>query len=157
MTLDEVLKVVAALNRREVAYAVFGGIAVNLHGHARATEDLDLFVDPDRDNLVSLKAALREVYDDPDIDQIDVDELAGEYPAVRYVPPQGDSFLDILTRLGTAFRFEDLDVVTKDVRGIPVRVVSLETLIRMKSDTVRLKDKADAEALRVLFGLGESR
>jgi hypothetical protein len=55
-----------------------------------------------------LKSALRSVFDDPSIDQISADDLLGEYPAVQYIPPQAGFHIDILTRLGDAFRFEDL-------------------------------------------------
>jgi hypothetical protein len=37
---------------------------------ARFTEDLDLFIGPDRDKIERLKAALRAVFDDPTIEEI---------------------------------------------------------------------------------------
>jgi hypothetical protein len=42
--------VLKALEREGVRYIVFGAVALNLLGLARATEDLDLFVEPDRAN-----------------------------------------------------------------------------------------------------------
>lgn len=42
---------VSALNSGEVQFVVIGGVAVGAHGHIRATEDLDIVPDPDRDNL----------------------------------------------------------------------------------------------------------
>lgn len=39
--------------------------------------------------------------------------------------------------------------------GIEVSVVTPETLYRMKKDTVRLRDRADAERLRERFGFEE--
>jgi len=63
------------------------------------------------------------------------------------------SLRDILTRLGEAFAYRDLEWSTLDFAGTPARVVTPQTLYRMKKDTVRLKDRADAEALRRRFGL----
>jgi hypothetical protein len=150
---DVVRQVLAALEREGVRYVIFGAAALNLHGLARFTEDLDLFIDPDRDNVDRLKRALRGVFDDPHIDEISADDLLGEYPAIQYVPPDGTFHIDLLTRLGEAFRFADLDAVRLPFENITVSVASPATLHRMKRDTVRLKDKADAELLRQRFGL----
>ena len=79
-------------------------------------------------------------------------DLCGDYPAVRYYPPEGFGF-DILTRLGEAFHYDNLEVEQKTYEGTPVRVVSPETLWRMKKDTVRPVDQIDARALAEKFGL----
>jgi hypothetical protein len=54
-----VLRVLAALERKGVGYAVFGAAALNLHGLARFTEDLDLFIAPDVENVEALRSGLR--------------------------------------------------------------------------------------------------
>src|SRR5882757_3712758 len=93
-------QVLAALEREHVHYVVFGAVALALHGLPRATEALDLFIAPERDNIERLKAALRSVFHDPSIDEINADDLLGEYPAVQYGPPEGPFHIDLLTRLG---------------------------------------------------------
>ena len=148
-------RVLAEFERHGVDYVVFGAVAVNLHGLARATEDLDVFIAPSRENVERLKLALRVVFDDPNIDQITADDLLGEYPAVQYIPPQGGFHIDILTRLGEAFRFGDLKSEKIDLGGVSVTVATPATLYRMKKGTVRPKDWGDAEALRRRFRLPE--
>jgi len=143
-----------ALAEQRVEYAVFGAVALGLHGLARATADLDLFLRPDAENVERLKAALRSVIEDPNIDEISADDLCGAYPAVRYVPPDGFG-LDLLTKLGDAFRYEDLDIEERDYEGVPVRVVTARTLWRMKRDTTRLADRFDADVLAERFGFRE--
>jgi len=143
-----------ALAEQRVDYAVFGAVALGLHGLARATADLDLFLRPDPDNVEALKRALRSVIDDPSIDEISAEDLCGAYPAVRYVPPEGFGF-DVLTRLGEAFRYEDLDVEESDYEGVPVRVVTSRTLWKMKKDTARPVDRFDAAVLAEKFGFQE--
>jgi len=153
MELEITKNVLAALEREGVRYLVFGAVALNLLGLARATEDLDIFIAPERENVERLKAALRSVFADPSIEEISADELLGDYPAVQYVPPEGDFHLDILTRLSEAFRFTDLEAIRVDLDGQPVWVASPRTLYRMKKDTVRAKDRGDAELLRRRFNL----
>jgi len=152
---DEILSVISSLNREGVDYVIVGGVALNFHGLVRATQYLDLFVRPDPANIESLRRALTAVWDDPDIDQITADDLCGEYPAVRYGPPSGTLYLDILTRLGEATRFIDLEAEIVEVEGVPARIATARTLYRMKKDTVRPIDRADAEALRLAFNLND--
>jgi len=55
-----------------------------------------------------LRRALRRVWQDPSIDEITAVDLAGDYPAVEYVAPDGTP-IDILSRLGEAFAFSDIE------------------------------------------------
>jgi hypothetical protein len=144
-----------ALSREQVRYKVVGAIALNLHGLVRATEDLDIFIDPDPSNVDRLKVALRSVFADPEIDRISAADLGGDYPAVQYLPPDGTFSIDILARLGTAFDFESIESEEANVEGIVVPVATPRMLYRMKKDTVRLQDRADAERLRREFHLGD--
>ena len=63
--------------------------------------------------------------------------------------------MDILTRLGEAFRFDDLESEEIDLGEIKVRVATPRMLYRMKKDTVRPQDQADAARIREGFGLEE--
>ena len=122
------------------------------HGFDRATRDLDLFLAADGENVERLKRALRSVFDDEDIDDIHADDLLGAYPAVQYGPPGVDYTIDIVTRLGSAFRFEDLEVVRVPAGSGTIAVVSPPTLYAMKRDTVRLRDRDDALRLARAYG-----
>lgn len=155
MDFEVIREVLAALEREGVSYAIFGATALNLHGLARSTEDVDLFIAPTRDNVERLKQALRSVFDDPSIDDITAEDLLGDYPAIQYIPPDGTFHLDLLTRLGSAFTFQDLEVIRAPFGDLTVNVVSALTLYRMKRDTVRLKDRADAALLKERFGFDD--
>jgi hypothetical protein len=153
---DRTREVLAALEREGVEYVVFGGVAMNLQGLPRATQDLDVLVAPTEDNIRRLRTALLAVFADPQIEDITAADLLGDYPAVQYVPPEGSFHIDILTRLGEAFRFEDLQSERVDFDGVEVSVVTPGELYRMKKDTVRPRDRADADRLRRRFGLEEA-
>jgi hypothetical protein len=155
MDFDVLKRVLAALEARGVRYAIFGAVALNLHGLARATEDLDLFIEPDASNIERLKLALRDAIDDPDIDGITAADLLGDYPAIQYVPPGGAFHIDILTRVGDAFRFAELDTERVAYEDLTVTAVTPRMLYRMKRDTIRPKDRADAAALRLRFDVDD--
>jgi hypothetical protein len=146
-------RLIAAFEARGVRYAIFGAIAMNLHGLVRATEDLDVFVEPNAANIEHLRLALRDVFDDPEIDNITAADLLGDYPSIRYAPPDSSFYLDLLTRLGDAFAFADLETTRVPFDGVTATVVTPRMLYIMKKDTVRLKDRADAEMLRRQFRL----
>lgn len=156
MELRQILDVLAALEAEGVHYAVFGGLAMAAHGLDRATRDLDLFVDPDEANVEALRRALRSVFDDDEIELISASDLAGEYPAVQYGPPRVDYTIDIVARLGDAFAFDDLEIQRVEAEGVEIAVVTPRTLFEMKRDTVRPRDRDDAERLRRRFDLGTS-
>ena len=153
MDFDLTKRVLAALEQHGVRYAVFGAVALNLHGLARFTADLDIFIEPTAENVERLRTALRSAVDDPAIDEISTDDLLGDYPAVQYNPPDATFHIDILTRLGDAYAFADLKVARVAFDELTVSVVTPQMLYEMKRNTIRLKDKADAHALKERFGL----
>ena len=156
MDLNEAKRILAAFEREDVKYVLVGSMAMAAQGLVRATRDLDFFVSPEPANVARLKQALKSLFDDdPNLDQISAEELAGDYPAVEYVPPHGRYSIDILTRLGEAFRYEDLDFEELLLDGIRIRVATPTMLYRMKKDTVRPQDRLDAETIRREFGLDE--
>lgn len=156
MDIDLITRIAKAFEREGVRYTVFGGIALNAHGLARGTQDLDIFVDPTEDNVARLRRALKSVFDqDPNIDDITATDLAGDYPAIQYVAPDGSFSIDILSRLGEAYRHDGLDSMRTTWQGVPLSVVTPRELYRMKRDTVRPQDRADAARLRARFDLGE--
>ncbi len=156
MDLNEAKRILAAFEDEDVAYVLVGSMAMAAQGLVRATRDLDFFVSPEEENVARLKRALKSLYDgDPNVDQISAEELAGDYPAVEYVPPHGRYSIDILTRLGEAFRYETLEFEELLLDGIRIRVATPTMLYRMKKGTVRPQDRLDAETIRQEFGLDE--
>jgi hypothetical protein len=152
---NRVLSIVEAFNREGVEYKIFGGVAVNFHGIPRTTEDVDFFVAPSPENVARIKRALRSIWDDPNLDEIEDDDMLGDYPSFTYDPPKESFGIDVVSRLGEAFAYDDLDAETREIRGVPVRFVTAATLYRMKRDTVRPIDKIDALKLRARFDLKE--
>jgi hypothetical protein len=160
------LSLLQALSDAEVRYVLIGGLALNLHGLVRATEDVDLLVDPSEQNLERLRRALRSIYDDPNIGLIAASDLQSRYPVIRYIPPEGGPPVYLIARLGTAFAFHDVEWLLLDLDGVPVRVATAESLYAMKHRTVRERDQdeeanearemASAQRMRALGAIREA-
>ena len=154
MDRDEIMRALRAFESARLEYVLIGAAAMGFHGLVRATEDLDLFIRATPENIEKLRSALRATYEaDPNINEISSADLLGEYPAVRYVPPTGDLYFDVMTRLGEVASFETVDAEIKEEDGIQIRVATPAALYRMKKGTVRALDHADAAALRKRFSL----
>ncbi len=149
------MTVLSAFQRHEVEYVLVGSMAMAAQGLIRATRDMDVFVSPEEANVERLKKALQEVFDDPAIEEISSAELSGDYPAIQYVPPNGEFGIDILARLGEAFGYADIEYEVMEAKGVKIRVATPEMLYRMKKDTVRPQDRLDAETLRQRFDIEE--
>lgn len=153
MELDEVLEVIRAFNEHGVEYVLIGGVAVNFHGIPRATEDVDFLIRPDAENMARVRAALRSLFDDESVEEITADDMQ-RYAVIRYGPPSGTFYVDLISRIGESFRFEDIESEVVELEGLPVRMATARSLYRMKRDTLREKDRFDALALEMRFGLG---
>jgi hypothetical protein len=152
--ITEAKRILAAFEREKVEYVMVGSMAMAAQGLVRATRDVDFFVAPTVANVENLRRALKSLYaDDPNVDQITVEDLSGEYPAIEYIPPNAPYSLDLLARLGEAFRYESLESEEIILDGIRARVATPAMLYRMKKDTVRPQDRLDAQTLRQMFGL----
>lgn len=56
---EEFLKFWAALNKQNVKYIMVGGIATNMNGYQRTTDDIDIWFDDTIENRNKLRTALR--------------------------------------------------------------------------------------------------
>lgn len=156
MERDEILRVLRAFEAAGLEYALIGATAMGFHGVIRATEDLDLIIRATAENVERLRTALKAAYaGDSHIDEISADDLLGEYPAVRYYPPTGDLYFDVLTWLGEAASFDPVDAEIKEIEGTLVTVATPAALYRLEKGTVRPRDHQDAAALRQRFNLSD--
>lgn len=153
MDWDLALSLFKALREEGVRYVLVGGVAMILHGRARATRDVDLFVSPDAKNVERLRRALRKVTGDDHVDEIRAEDLSGEFPAIQYVSPDGTLVIDIISRLGEAFAYDDIAFEEAEVGETVVRVATPEMLFRMKRGTLRDVDRMDASWLQSELGI----
>ena len=150
-----IYRLVGALEKRKVDYAIAGGYAVALHGAVRGTVDIDIVLRFTKKNLLAAEAALRDV------------------GLQSRLPVKGDEVFDfreeyIKNRNLLAWNFinisnptESVDIIlTDDLRNLKtkiirsgektLRVISIDDLIKMKAKSNRGQDLEDIKALRSL-------
>ena len=143
---DRFFTVLDSLEIEKVDYILIGGFAVVLYGMPRMTQDVDIFVKPDEDNIKRLVSALHKVFHDESVHEITLDELI-KYPVIRYGSQDG-FFIDIIIKIGDAFSFDDLDYQILTIKGHRIRAATPETLYKLKKDTIRPSDQTDALFLK---------
>jgi predicted nucleotidyltransferase len=137
---EKYLKIIESLNKQGVEYILIGGLAVIYHGMPRLTQDIDLFIEMNETNVDNLRKALNNIYNDSFIDEITYEEL-NKYSVIRYGTPD-KFYIDIIYKLGEN-SYENLDFENKEINTINVKLASEETLIKLKSNTLRPKDEMD--------------
>lgn len=144
-TYEDLMRVVELLDREGVHYAVIGGYALALQGIVRLTEDIDILVEPTAENARRWVRALAQLPDGA-ARELEGDDTVHEEPyAIRI----NDEFTIDVMNSASGLSWNDLSPFRTRVEGVPV--VSLEGLLRMKQHG-RLKDQADAEAIRKALG-----
>jgi hypothetical protein len=150
--LPDLVGLVRALNVGHIRFVVIGGVAVGAHGYIRATVDLDIVPDPDRQNLDELGNALVRIEA-----RLVANRTRPMDPEIRQSLYRGRN-LTLTTALG------DLDIVQRlpgipswsalrdeaeqtELAGEPLLVASRRHLIDMKKARDSLQDRADLAAL----------
>jgi len=134
-----------SLNAHSVRYVIIGATAFPVHGYARATLDIDIFIEPTPENAARAREALTAFgYDLSDVSAEDLlirKVLIRQYLVETDIHPfvKGVTFADVWSN-----RVEDR------LGGTPAAFASLDDLIRMKEAADRPKDREDLRALRAL-------
>ena len=137
-------ELLALLNRHGVEYLIVGAHALAVHGHVRATKDLDVWVRPSRDNAVKVLEALR-AFGAPLHDLTEEDLTQPGLIFQIGVPPVR---IDVVTSIdGVEFEAAWPARVEATIDRLPVPVLSREHLIQNKRASGRLQDLADLERL----------
>lgn len=143
--LNELSNLISALDENGVEYAVCGGLAMAIHGFARATLDIDVLIRAESLEKVYLVGA-EKGFDIRGLD-ISLKECAVEIRRVSKIDDDGEVLsLDLLL---VTPQVEDVWATreTIDFLGEKLWVVSREGLIKMKTLAGRTQDLADIERL----------
>jgi len=145
-TWDDLRVVAGLLNAGNVRYALIGGYAIAAHGYNRFSEDLDLLVDPSRENTGRWIAALSNLPDGACRELAGQDELfqqEGEY-AVRI----NDEFTIDVMPSACGHRFAELEpfIEERSLDGVRLPILGLQGLLLTK-EGMREKDRADRRVI----------
>lgn len=149
--IDELSAIVAVLDTAKLEYAVCGGLAVAVHGHPRATKDIDLLVvATDVTTVLALVKPLG--YDVPSRRMVFRAGKPDEHHMQRIskLDPDDPSRLVSLDLLivGPVYQAIWEGRVRVPWEGRELSIVSREGLVTMKTFSARPQDLADVAALR---------
>src|ERR1041384_1326646 len=160
MEVRSVEAIVRALNTAEVQYLIVGGLAVNAHGFVRLTRDVDLVLQLDPGNATKgLNALLDTGYQmsiparpedfaNPEMRE-DWRQNKGMITLKLWSDQHQRTPVDIFVYEPFDFAKEYAAALTLEVcSGLPSRVVSLDTLLKMKREAGRHQDLIDIEELQ---------
>ena len=153
-----------AFAEHHIRYLIVGGVAVNLHGYPRFTNDLDILLTLDQENLKKMAALMDRMGYQQRL-PISIQELSDETKARKLIQEKGltaYSFIhakqpqfnvDVLVAESIDFEKFSVHTMHAELWGIDVPVVSIDDLIAMKKNSDREKDVQDVVALLELKGL----
>lgn len=140
---EEFINFWRALYGEGVRYIMVGGFATNLHGFARVTNDIDLWLEDTIENRKRLRAAFvkNEMGDFEPLERIEF------IPGWTFFHLNNGFRLDIMTAIKG---LEDISFdecfnmsAVVDIEGIPVRFLHYNHLIESKKAANRPKDQID--------------
>lgn len=137
-SLEDLKKLLTALNEADAEYLLVGGYALAAHGYQRATTDIDIVVPANPDAGKRIKEALMLL---PDQAARDIDPAwFSEGENIRVA----DAFVVDLLLNANGLTYDMLKQYVEiiELDGIPVRTISLEGLLLTKQ-TLRDKDITD--------------
>jgi hypothetical protein len=141
----------AALDARSVDYVVVGGIAVQVHGHVRMTNDVDLIPAPTPDNLDCLADALHDLRArvlNPGSEHVEINgSMLPRATPWQFSTAAGD--IDVLHEAPGAAPFADLRdrALRVSLENCTIPIAGRDDLIRMKRASARPIDLSDIAAL----------
>ena len=127
-------------------FVVIGGWAVAVHGHGRATDDLDILVRPTPENAAKVYKALQAFGAPLAAHGVTADLFA--QPEYGYRIGLKPVLIQILTTIsGIGFDEANRDRVLVPLAGHPVPFIGRVALLANKRAAGRANDLADVEAL----------
>jgi len=138
----------SALHAGSVKYLIIGGWAVSIHAQPRATQDLDIFVNPERGNLIAVYEAL--VRFGAPLHGMDREQFCepGTFFRIGSPPCQVDIFAEIPGVQFEACWSNRVEVVLDTESALIANFISAKDLIAAKAASGREQDLADVQAIR---------
>lgn len=138
-------KLLRSLNEHNARFVVIGATAFPIHGYARATLDVDIFIDPTRENAERVMAALRDF--GYDVTDLSIDDLVSKKVLIRQYALQTDVHPFVK---GISFEQVWAGRVAGAIGDAPAFFAGLDDLVQMKRAADRPKDREDLRVLEAL-------
>lgn len=165
MKLTSLEAITRALDEAGVRFLVVGGLAVIAHGYGRQTQDLEIVVRLQPEDVKCAFGALAALGYRPRV-PVTAEGFADPEQRARWISQKGMTVLNFHSDRHAAtpvdvfvtepFDFDEeyrLALVEDIAPGAPVHILRLGTLLRLKREAGRPQDLADIAELNLLHGL----
>ncbi|MHA1377216.1 MAG: DUF6036 family nucleotidyltransferase [Candidatus Helarchaeota archaeon] len=147
--------------QKQIKYLIVGGMAINLYGVPRLTQDLDIIISMDKNNVLKMNHTLKELRYKPRL-PVNPDDLTHPEVVKDWIENKNlkafsffhieENFKVIDIILAHHFDFDEVyqKKTIKKVGSIEIYLISIDDLILMKQDVKRAQDLSDIEMLKKL-------
>ncbi|HCL91233.1 MAG TPA: hypothetical protein P5037_06630 [Candidatus Paceibacterota bacterium] len=147
-TVSRFERLLVALARAGVDYAVAGGLAVILNGYPRVTVDVDILVNDSPENLRRLLDCLAG-WGEGWARELKIEDFVPQEGSIRVME---DFDLDLFTRMaGKSLDYFRPRLRYLDAGGVRIPYLAPQDLILLKENSGREKDQLDVVALRKIL------
>lgn len=163
MKLSSLETIFYTLNQANIRFLVVGDIAVNTHGYQRMTSDLDMVIQLESHNIKNAMASLKSLDYNPLI-PVTTDDFADPNKRNLWIETKNmqvlslqsnehsETTIDIFVSEPFNFNAEYEKSTTAEITPeITFQIVSIATLIEMKSVANRPKDLDDISHLKLIL------
>lgn len=147
------------LEHHKIRYLLIGGVAVNLHGFSRTTDDLDLWIDLEKKNVIKFFKMLQTLEWKPKIPE-SIESLGDPKKRRNWIKEKDMKVFSIYNPNNFT---EQADIVVREyidfksaykrreeimANNIKISLISIPDLIRLKKIAARERDIIDIKALK---------
>jgi hypothetical protein len=152
-------KILEGLYKNRIRYLIVGGLAVNLYGVPRVTQDIDIIISTDRENILKIVSLLKGQGYVPRL-PVNPDELADSDKVKDWIENRNlkafsfyhkkDNYkvIDIVLVHPLDFEESFKNRTVKKVKDIEIYLATIDDVIKTKELSGRSQDLSDIEMLK---------
>jgi hypothetical protein len=152
----------------KIKYLIVGGLAVNLYGVPRVTQDIDIIIATDKDNIYKINRILKELNYVPRL-PVNPDDMADKEKLREWIDErnlkafsfwnkkEAYKVIDIVLVHPLNFEISFKNKVVKAAEGVKIFLAPVEDIIKMKKASGRDQDLSDIEMLRKVKRLKKAK
>ena len=151
-------EILEGLYKKKVKYLVVGGLSVNLYGVPRVTQDIDIVIAMDRENVLKITSLLKELGYVPRL-PVSPDDLANPDKVKDWIENknlkafsfyhknENYKVIDIVLVHPLDFEKSFKNRTVKRAKDIDIYLASIDDVVKMKEFSGRTQDLSDIEML----------
>ncbi len=151
-------EILEGLYKSDIKYLIVGGLSVNLYGIPRVTQDIDIVIAMNKENILKLTSLLIESGYVPRL-HVSPDDLANPDKVKNWIENKNlkafsfyhkkDNYkvIDIVLVHPLDFEMSFKNKTVKKAKDIDIYLASIDDIIKMKDFSGRAQDLSDIEML----------